>query len=91
MPVDASRTKKPRRWARNVAIGAAAFALLRLVVPGVGQVEAAVMLFVISMVCAVVYFRSKPRADEDESREWTDTDKEKFKRLMDAQRRNGSR
>jgi len=46
------------------------------------------MLFAISVVCAVVYFRSKPRAGEDESREWTDADKEKFKRLMDAQRQN---
>jgi hypothetical protein len=31
----------------------------------------------------------QPYADEDESREWTSADKEKFKRLMDAQRQSG--
>src|SRR5215468_10626233 len=88
-----SRTRKPRRWARNVAIGAAAFALLRLVVPdgadGRFQISGAVGFFVISVVFWVLAYRRRPRVDEGESREWTDADKEKFKRLMDDRGRSG--
>lgn len=87
------KSNKPRRWARNVAIVMAALALLRLIVPdgadGRFQTSGAVGFFVISVVFWVLAYRRRPRVDEGESREWTDADKERFKRLMDDRRQSG--
>jgi drug/metabolite transporter superfamily protein YnfA len=84
------RSNKPRRWARNVAIVMAALGLLRLFVPdgadGRFQASGAVGFFVISVVFWVLAYRRRPRVDEGESREWTDSDNKEFKRLMDDQR-----
>ena len=86
------KTRKPRRWALIVAIVAAVCGLLRLIVPAgpVPVLPAALFFFALSAFFLGLYAR-KPRVDENERRyaanEWNDADKEKFKRLMEDQRR----
>ena len=49
---------------------------------------------IVYFACAVLGWKSNPQIEDENERryaadEWTDADKEKFKRLMDAQRESG--
>jgi lysylphosphatidylglycerol synthetase-like protein (DUF2156 family) len=91
-------TKKAWWWARIAAFGGILFVWLAsgYVIKNGGAAWWIVGLMMLLAVCIIVLVKTRrfklsqqPHADGDESREWTDADKEKFKRLMDAQRQGG--